>query len=264
MVQETEGVIAPALGADEVPPSAEEPTAEEAPTEPRAESIDDLKAQIEAAEARAAKAEQKLSSIEGSVRKQAERDRLLDDLARETKRQRAALNLLLDQAEPDADAETLRQRRQELSKEEAESQQQARLVRRGERLYQSILRKAKRVGANPADARFAEAIAVWERGRATGNLDDLEEAEALFDDLFESFRAEQQEAAKKQSEREKLDEARRKGKMAVDTGKAAAGAGAGDQELVNKMARGDPMTAEEIVRAGKALDRGIYAEAELE
>lgn len=239
----------------------ESKTSETVVGEPTTENISkpegeiDYKARYEAEVKVREKAEQRARSLEGTMKGLQRTDGAVQEILRGQRRSTARLTLLEDHiTNPEADPQVFQKKRTELNETSAQQDASAREVQRAQRLNDRISRKVTKVGANLSDPRFAQGTGLWARGTQTGNIEDIEEAYSIIDDALDGF----QEAQAKEEAQGKVDESRKAGKLAVDTGQGAPSGGVGDQELVNRMARGDPMTPEEIAKGGKALDKGLY------
>ena len=95
----------------------------------------------------------------------------------------------------------------------------------------------------------------WDRAKTVDEIDDVYD---FVDDLVEEHTAAQLKEAKKPAPGAAAK------KMAMATvGSRAAAAGESDQELVNRMGRGEAMTTTEMVAASKAMDeKGLLPKAE--
>lgn len=112
------------------------------------------------------------------------------------------------------------------------------------------------------DERLGPASSTWEQaqefvrsGRLFEAQTTLARADRQLRDMFDVIRTEHSTETNRDNRRRKADNARKSAN--VDDGKSTA-VGAGDQELVNRMARGDKMSPKEIAKAGEAMDNGVY------
>ena len=242
--------------------------------QPEAEAIPESpEARVIKLEAELRKSNAALSTLEGRLKKTQEATRNFSAIAsalQEEQRRNRRLETRQEEiyehltaAEPDA--EKLRQRKQAHQQEDAASEGQQRLINKSGRLSASVEKRLARHEVELKDERFADALQTWERanemfkaGRLAQAEDLLDESSSQFIDAFDVIQEANLAESSKEKRRSDADAQRRNGNLHVDGGTSISGAGVGDQELVNRMARGDKLTPTQVVKAGAAMDRGIY------
>ncbi len=238
--------------------------------EPQEDGEVDWKAKATETQAALDKERADRKSFEGGVRSQRERDRIIDEIREDVAGNRsttALLNLLVKHL-PAEDSEGLKQEREAVETQVAQTSEQREFSIEIAALEEDFLDMAGdeldlRQQNTYDDSRLGNALNDWNRARQNGKITEVRSAARSFRGAIKAVLADQKKTQKKEAERDQVDEDRRSGKLKADSGRTAPGAGGGDQELVNKMAQpGVYVSPEDVVRAGKAMDRGIYPKLE--
>lgn len=253
-----------------IAPTLEAPLGDKAPAGDGTEAPKpDLAALLTAAEARATKAENDLKAAQGRNRPQLEIAALRQEWQEEAAAQRAILKALVKGQTGELEPQDVQKEVADLDRRTVQTSQERRFATR----YSNLLEQFTE--SNTDDD--GKLLLPWESEGMAGIVTRWNEAmqrqdlDTLTDLLAEGTKVISREVrtrAKKQAEAHKNEltatekrarEEALKGAGAFDNGagQAAGGGGAADQELVNKLGRGEPLTTDEMVKASQAMGKGL-------
>jgi hypothetical protein len=226
----------------------------------KSEATPDYKALLEASRDELAKAEQRANSAEGRLKNVVTRDDL-GPINTELRRMR-----LLEELR-DEDPEERREQIAAFDSEQKQTQTQAHLNSRGNRIQQSIARKMAAVGIEANDPRLQEAVDLWAMGVTDGQVTDTEpllDALEVIDRITGELQSEVTAKAVEVAKASGIAEAQGKNLTdeTLDLGiSGASGGGTSIQEKVNRFGSGEPMSMKDMIEVNEAMGNGMLPKA---
>jgi hypothetical protein len=228
-------------------PELSEPDAPliEAPSEPVVSESQELdyRTEYEKAEQKIQNLEHQVSSMQGSVRRRGEQDSRLDELVKSVRRMEPVTQLMREYiSNPGIDPEDLMQKNQEIDARQAQVNARAEFDETFNDWSSRIQQKATDLKLDLTDpdlykdATFSDAATAWNKSQeGIGDLKQLSRAAILFDTALENYQGTAKADDQQEEVREKVNQARRDGKMRVDQGRSSVSAGASDTDFADRM-----------------------------
>lgn len=222
----------------------------------------DYRDEYEKATQKVEKLEHQVSSMQGSVRRREEQDSRLDELVKSVRRMEPVTQLMREYiSNPNIDSETLMQKNQEIDVKQANVNARADFDETFNDWAARILAKANVLKLDLTDPdlykdpTFSEAAKAWNVSQeGLGDIHQLSRAAILFDTALDSYNGIAKADDKQEEVREKVNQARRDGKMRVDQGKSSASAGASDNDFADRMMDSNYLASpEDLKRMSKLL-----------
>ena len=200
-----------------------------------------------------------LQTERGRVRAQDRMPAWAEELRREQRAVRNRLDLMPDLIEGNAaDPQAPRRRLQEMTAEEQRTAALERDVKRTGVWSQRVQSKAEKVEVDLlTDARTRQAAIAWNAAQRRGDVNGIEDAYNDLTDVLDGITEETREQRQNGAAREQVNARRQSGALRTDSGRTGGGGAASDQDLVNRFARGEDMTADDMAKASAALNKGI-------